>query len=292
MAATHQDRLEPILSAHKARRRAGLKQPIVDFLFEYYRFRPSKLSRWSPGLGVVLEEGAADHGDRRHFRVVGRAAEAHTRDLGAARLASTAWILRLLEETQKRPPSFGCHGLHEWAMLHQTESARHSGTRLRVSQSEIAAVLEAQPLVCTHYDAFRFFTESARPRNRYPLRGDQVAEFEQPGCLHVNMDVYRWAMKRYPWVGSDLIADAFLLAMDIRLVDMQASPYDLSDLGHEPIPVETASGRAEYRRLQADFHRRAAPLRGRLIEAYRQLLRAATESGQITPRPAQSGVHR
>ena len=32
----------------------GEKHPVVDFLFEYYRFRPSWLKRWHPGPDVIL----------------------------------------------------------------------------------------------------------------------------------------------------------------------------------------------------------------------------------------------
>jgi hypothetical protein len=47
---------------------------------------------------------------------------------------------------------------------------------------------------------------------------------------------------------------------------MRASPYDLADLGHPPVPIETPAGRAEYARAQAGFARRAAPLRDRLVD--------------------------
>jgi hypothetical protein len=47
---------------------------------------------------------------------------------------------------------------------------------------------------------------------------------------------------------------------------MRASPYDLADLGHPPVRIETAEGRAEYARAQAAAARRAAPLRERLVE--------------------------
>ena len=79
-------------------------------------------------------------------------------------------------------------------------------------------------------------------------------------------------MKFYPWVGSDLLADAFLLAVEIREVDMQASAYDVRELGFDPIPIETAEGRAEFTRRQQELAEKAQPIRLRLIEAYRHLL--------------------
>ena len=80
------------------------------------------------------------------------------------------------------------------------------------------------------------------------------------------MDLYKWALKLAPATPSELVADCFELAADVRTLDMRASPYDLTDLGHPPFRIETAAGRAEYTRAQAGFARRAAPLRDRLIE--------------------------
>ena len=54
------------------------------------------------------------------------------------------------------------------------------------------------------------------------------------------MDLYKWAYKFYPWTPSDLIADAFELAVEIREIDMRASPYDLGVYGFEPITIEIA----------------------------------------------------
>ena len=125
-------------------------------------------------------------------------------------------------------------------------------------------MVESLPLRCTHFDAYRFFTPPARPRNTTRLtRTGQVAT-EQPGCLHANMDLYRWAYKLAPFTPSELVADCFALAREIRAVDMRASPYDLEAIGYEPIRVETTAGRAEYARLQRDFAERAAALRDRL----------------------------
>ena len=54
---------------------------------------------------------------------------------------------------------------------------------------------------------------------------------EQPGCLHATMDLYKWAYKLSPATPSELLADCFALAADVRELDMRASPYDLADLG-------------------------------------------------------------
>ena len=79
------------------------------------------------------------------------------------------------------------------------------------------------------------------------------------------MDLYKWAFKLAPFTPSELIADCFALARDIREVDMRASPYDLQKLGFPPIPFETAAGRTEYEQHQRAFTARSEPLRARLV---------------------------
>src|SRR5699024_4602041 len=130
----------------------------------------------------------------------------------------------------------------------------------------IADVVAERELRCTHFDAFRFFTEPARALNRTLLTRERQIDHEQPGCLHAGMDLYKWAYKLTPAVPSELVLDAFELARDIRYVDMRASPYDLSALGLAPIAVETPAGRAEYVRHQLVFARRSAPIRRRLLD--------------------------
>ena len=79
------------------------------------------------------------------------------------------------------------------------------------------------------------------------------------------MDIYKWAYKLIPVVPSDLLLDAFELATTIRQMDMRASPYDLSDLGYQPVAIETAAGKAEYVAAQREFAASAQLLRGRLL---------------------------
>ncbi|NNF02923.1 MAG: 3-methyladenine DNA glycosylase [Rhodothermales bacterium] len=280
--ARHETRVEEMAGHHVRRRSEGRPDPVTDFLFEYYAFRISHLKRFSPGVGtMLLGEAACGFLDRDEFSAFetdrGQAVGLDPRAFPEHLEASTRWILDLLRRTQERPPMFGCSGLHEWAMVYRTEKPRHDWLPMRLSADEIAAVVEEGPLACTHFDAFRFFTDEARPLNRLqPERADMPA-LEQSGCLHVNMDIYRWAAKRAPWIASELVADAFEFALEIRRVDMQASPYDVSALGLEPIPIETDVGRRRYQEAQRSFHERGLVLRARLIEAYQVLLDAVAE---------------
>jgi hypothetical protein len=168
--------------------------------------------------------------------------------------------------TGERTPQFACYGLHEWAMVYRQtpEQIRHNAWPLRFAPDELARIVEAQPIRCSHFDAFRFFTEPARSLNKLQPTRPAVPQFEQRGCLHANMDLYKWAFKFAPFTPSELIADCFALARDIREIDMRASPYDFEKLGYVPIRIETSEGRTEYEIHQRDFAQRSQPLRTRL----------------------------
>jgi hypothetical protein len=97
---------------------------------------------------------------------------------------------------------------------------------------------------------------------------------EQPGCLHANMDLLKWSTKLGPAVPGDLLLDSFELARDVRVADMQASPYDVSSYGLEPVAIETPEGKAEYVRLQRGFAERGAALRDRLLAVCEALVGA------------------
>jgi hypothetical protein len=53
---------------------------------------------------------------------------------------------------------------------------------------------------------------------------------------------------------------------------MRASPYDLRELGYEPVPIETAEGKARYAAEQRSFAARGQELRGRILEAIEQVM--------------------
>jgi hypothetical protein len=130
---------------------------------------------------------------------------------------------------------------------------------------ETAAVVESLPVRCSHYDAVRFFTEEARPLNRLQPTREESPHLEQPGCLHANMDLYKWAAKAMPWIGSDLLLETFRLALRLRDLDMRASPYDLSAWGVVPVKIETGEGRREYETEQRSLAEEARGLRNKLI---------------------------
>lgn len=243
----------------------GERHPVEDFLFEYYAYRPGQLLRWHPGMGYAMENGA-EYLSHKGYVETEHSVAALPSTLPEGRLASIRWLRTMLGRTEARGAALGCFGLHEWAMVYRAETVRHEKWPLRLAPDAIARVVEEIGPRCTHYDAFRFFTPPARPLNKYQPDRDTTADFEQAGCLHANMDLYKWAFKLSPFSSSELVADCFALAREIRVLDMRASPYDFSALGLAPVRIETPEGRAEYEAGQREFARRAAPLRRRLRE--------------------------
>lgn len=268
----HEQKLSAILDPYLEKRSRQIKDPVTDFLFEYYHFRPAHLMRWSPGAGVLLEiEDQSELPEISELSVDGNKVQLDLNLFPDNRLQSFRWMHKLLINTQNASPFFGCFGMHEWAMVYKAEEVRHEQLPLRLTPAEIAEFVESRPLLCTHFDAFRFFTDEARPLNKNDLSREKFHETEQPGCIHTNMDLYKWSFKLYPWISSNLIGDAFMLALEARRFDMQASPYDLREYGLEPIKIETEAGRKEYLRQQKEIYRKSIPLRDRLIKAYEDL---------------------
>ncbi len=285
----HAERADALTAGHRARAARGEKHPVEDFLFTYYSYSPSLLRRWHPGAGVELLEAAGEPRACWRWYAAGETAGGLVVDreaLEREKAPLLAAVERILRGTAARPGAFGCFGLHEWAMVYREREHRHA-VPLRLGQEGTDAVVEAHELRCTHIDAFRFFTPEAVPRNRFAPTRETQPELEQPGCLHAGMDVYKWALKLGPLVPGELLLDAFELARDIRLLDMQASPYDLRAWGEEPVRIETPEGKAEYVRRQRAFAERGNALRRRVLEAWLGAEASApTAATPLTPRSA------
>ena len=278
-ARDHARRLDAYVEPFLDRRSRGQKHPVHDFLFTYYPFSPAKLRQWTPALGETIEHTAADAESYPWLERLpwSRTESCATLDAGKmdeATRRSAQFISRLSSRILERAPRFSCFGLHEWAMVYRqpAEQVRHQGYELRMSEQDLAAFVESQTIVCTHYDAFRFFTPEARPMNQFQPTLEQRVDLEQSGCLHANMDLYKWCGKLWPWAGGELLADTFLLAVEGRNLDMRASPYALEHLGYTPIRIETADGREEYRRLQQELQEKSVPVRQRLMDVAHKIL--------------------
>jgi hypothetical protein len=295
----HAERADALTAGWRRRKPLGEKHAIEDFLFTYYPTRPAQLRRWHPGPGVVLgrpapgapalsdgarpdggghdglEDALTDRASWRWYREVEGGTALDVDGYLADRGDTVRYVHRLLAATASRPGRFGCFGLHEWAMVYRDHDAgrdhRHP-LPLRLGGPGTDRVVETHPVQCSHFDAFRFFTPEAAPLNRLsPTRETQPA-LEQPGCLHATMDLYKWALKLGPAVPGEITLDTFELARDVRVVDMRASPYDVSTYGLAPIAVETADGKADYVRHQRAFATRGDALRRELLAVCAPLL--------------------
>ena len=273
LAATHRAEVEQITVPMRKRRSRREKHPVYDFLNTYYSFSLGRLEGWHPGIGVVLEDNPEHNFSPKYYRRENGVVSIDTSlltDKGCGRLE---WILQLLKLTQSRPPNLACHGLHEWAMVYEGGDIRHrESAPLRLPQEEIDALVSSRPICCSHFDAFRFFTPSAIPFNKLSPSLHSREEFEQPGCIHTNMDLYKWAYKSSPWISSDLLRETLFFAIEAREVDMRASPYDLADYGYPAIPIETPEGRREYEAHQLSLYQKGLPLREKLIAALSSVL--------------------
>lgn len=256
----HEARVDIWIQPHLARRLRGEKHPVHDFLFTYYSYRPAQLRAWHPGYP---KSGAAQLIER---------------------LPLIRQLRNLLTATASRPPNLGCFGLHEWAMVYREpldpEGHRHDWP-LRLGQEATDAIVETHRIGCSHFDAFRFFTPAAVPLNTLQPGRDDREAFEQPGCLHGGMDLYKHAFRLSPLIPSSLIADAFELAWDIRILDMRAAPYDFTGVTLDPtgepwspVKIETLEGKREYVEQQRVFAERGQVVRHRLIRECERLLGA------------------
>lgn len=279
-ATAHRNRVERYAAPYLARRSAGQKHPVEDFLFTYYTQKPGQLSRWHPGPGVILTGAAA--AERLGWKFY-RPAGGEELEAGGAPNPGSGVVLdveKFLEQrkeavdfariilgrTAARPAQFGCFGLHEWAMVYKQEAnqVRHEYLELRLGSGGTDAVVEENRIRCTHFDAYRFYTPQAYGLNELRPTRENQRDLEQPGCLHANMDLYKWAYKLSPALPSELVMDCFELSWRIRAMDMQASPYDLAAWGYPPIAIETAAGKSDYVAAQRGFAAESAVLRERL----------------------------
>lgn len=288
-AATHEERAGSYALPFSDRRERGQVHPVEDFLFTYYTLKPGQFMRWHPGAGTILLD-AAERLNWKYYRPATasellkagmplmearRHAESETAVIvdhqlfSQERKSALDFVQTLLANTAEKPGAFSCFGLHEWAMAYKSteNNIRHDYLELRLGAQGTDEVVEKNKIKCSHFDAFRFFMPQATGLNELQPTRQEQKDMEQPSCLHANMDLYKWAYKLLPLLGSDLLMECFELAREIREVDMKASPYDLREWGYEPIAIETSRGKNQYVKLQKGFAQRAQALRKELLAA-------------------------
>lgn len=262
-----------IVTEQQKRKNQHQKHPIEDFLFDYYPYRPSQLLQYSPGLGKILEgEKAKVFTEKKGFAVHEKGVFVNPQNFAQHRIESLKNVIAICKNTFTKKPFFGCFGLHEWAMLYQTEKARHPQLPLRFPIEKINQIVENEKICCSHHDAFRFFTPAAQPLNLLQPSREKQIQNEQNGCLHANMDLYKWCFKFFPFVPSALLIESFLLARKIRQIDMQASPYCLKNYHLPPIAIETPAGKSIYVEHQKKIQIQSQKIRENLILHLESLL--------------------
>ena len=275
LAEKHRIKVKQWTVPYRRRKASHQQHPVLDFLFTYYPFSLGKLEQWHPGYGIQLEcdKKRPERYQTKHYQQLESIVSLSTDALSDKELARLQWIHNLLCLTQTRTPNFACHGLHEWAMVYQGQDIRHrESTPLRLAQDEIDHLVSTRTITCSHFDAYRFFSPGALTLNKLKPTLDGRQDSEQCGCLHTNMDLYKWAYKSSPWISSDLLRETLFFAIEAREVDMRASPYDLTDYDYPPIPIETQEGRRQYEAEQLALYQKGLPLREKLIAALSSVL--------------------
>ncbi|WP_026549751.1 hypothetical protein [Arthrobacter sp. Br18] len=269
----HQARVRRFTEPYLLRRSTGAKHPVEDFLFTYYNLKPGQLLRWHPGAGVRLAGNAAlERAGWKYYTHDGGGAGVDVAAFLRDRQSTVDFTRTILSGTAARPAQYGCFGLHEWAMAYRSElnGVRHEYLELRLGAKGTDGVVEGEKIRCTHFDAFRFYAPEAAPLNELTPTRENQRHLEQPGCLHANMDLYKWAYKLTPLLSSGIVLNCFELSWRIRAMDMRASPYDLTRWGLAPIRIELPEGKAEYVREQRAFAMESQELRRRLLAELEQ----------------------
>jgi hypothetical protein len=271
------------------------EHPVYNFLHNYYQYSTHDLRKFSPGLGVYLMGArvglVADEQhllDERFMIFDEQGGQYDAAKFGQHIVGKGDWdrftkARDVLAATAAKTAFFGCFGMHEWAMLYSGNGSpvkRHQEKLLlRVSQEVIDVTVGAPGVMrCTHFDAFRFFQPGAKPFNAIaPTRSTQK-RYEQPGCIHANMDLFRYAYTLYPLIPSVLLVNALEVAVEARKIDLRASPYDVSGFeGCEtPICVETPQGRKLYIEEQERIANMGYPVRKKLLAVYEEVIAACS----------------
>ena len=178
--------------------------PIFNFLFTYYfSFNKNILKKYSPGVGVMLpgatSEGYPDLASSSYgnpFFDLGYCWDLQKVAIPAKKKRSAEYIWNILTAIDSKPPSFCCYGLHEWAMLYDPSGLgvtnndrlrKFQSLPLRLSMAAVKDVIESSTIRCTHFDAFRSFTASAKPLNSIPDGGELSRHSRSHGSLQVMM---------------------------------------------------------------------------------------------------------
>ena len=226
--AAHEERVDDWLAPHLRRRAAGRPIRSRTSSSPTTRTGPRSCAGGTPAPGVVLAGVARP-----------RAGPDYAPRAAGATLDTAAVLARRGDSMRLDPRAAGPHGRargRTWAASACTSGRWSTGRPRRGTPQRLAAAALARSdrrvvrgergVRCSHFDAYRFFTAPARPLN--VLRPTREAQHDAgaaglPARQHGPLQVGVQAVAR--WSPSELVADCFALARDIR------------DAGHARQPV-------------------------------------------------------
>jgi hypothetical protein len=201
-AQAHRERVQAWTHPWRDRRSRGESHPGHDFLFQYYMYSTGLLETWHP----APHEALVDTPDARSlfraptYRVVSGVIARDARALPPRQRTALVDARHMLTATRDRAANFGCFGVHEWAMVYRGHNVRHAEIApLRLSQAEVDAFVESRPIVCSHFDASRFFAPDTVPLNRVQLTKAARHERARSTCRPFRTICARSGSHRCAW---------------------------------------------------------------------------------------------
>ena len=210
-----------------------------------------RLRRWHPGAGVLLADAdPADFGPDYTLTAAGSPSTRH--GVRARRGEAIAWIR---EAARGAPPSgrpsSAASALHEWAMVYRqprTSSATRTG-RCGSAAADRPRSSRRQPVRCSHFDAFRFFTPGGPAAERAaadPGHAGRPRTAGLPAREHGPLQVGVQAVA----AGSRRTGRRTASRWPGRSGRSTCRPARTTSpaLGYQPVRIETAGGQGRVRR--------------------------------------------
>ena len=262
----HGARVTPWVGPHLERRRSGVAHPVEDFLFTYYSFSPGALRRWHPGFGASWPS-PGDPPARRGTATSGRWSGRRRRITSCSSQAAgsldepTALTARGHRARARRTSaasactsgrwSTGCHptrcgtprGRCGSASRHRRGGRGAPDRAARTSTRSASSPTRPGPLNVLHPGARRpaGVRAAGLPARRHgPLQARLQAQSRGA------------ALTWWPTASSWPATSGSSTCARRRTT--------VTDLGYEPVRIETAEGKPEYAAAQRRFAERGAPL--------------------------------
>ena len=235
--------------------RHGVKHPVEDFLFTYYSHRPGAAAPLAPGRGRRADRRRPAELGRDYRATPRRRRRSTPRRYARGAATRSRWIRDLLaahRRAARRTWAASACTSGRWSTgrprrRYGTTPGRCACRPRRTAAGRRGARRAVQPL--RRVPLLHRAGPAAQRAARRP--GSRSTSSSSPAACTPTWTSTSGRTSSPRWSPSELVADCFALARDIRALDMRASPYDLAALGYEPVRVETPEGRADVRRRAA-----------------------------------------